>query len=179
MSYVKFKLPTVASVATVAAPCTETRLLAGAEACPQAVNPTHNTVKIKLVSYSNAISSGYALKEETFRGGSKKLVLLSGAATVATAATLRAGLAAFKERRPYSVTRFRHDQACWAAEVFLAEWKELVIAFEWQVEDIFGRGGLAWWLGVELVTALGPEHAVAEVGRVFDRASQDHCLPHS
>jgi hypothetical protein len=83
----------------------------------------------------------------------------------------RLELAKFKESRPHGVTRFRHGQACWAAEMFLTEWEELAFEFEWPVDDIFGRGGLAMWLGVEIVTALGPEHAVTETNRVYDRVT--------
>lgn len=35
--------------------------------------------------------------------------------------------------------------------------------------DAGTSGGLAWWLGVEIVAALGPEHAVTETRRIYDR----------
>jgi hypothetical protein len=31
------------------------------------------------------------------------------------------------------------------------------------------RAGLAYWLEAEIVTALGSEHAVTEINRVYDR----------
>ncbi|HEV7910733.1 MAG TPA: hypothetical protein VGP28_06540 [Methylocella sp.] len=95
----------------------------------------------------------------------------------AHAADYRTALAEFKQRAARGTTRFRHDQACWAAEMFLNEWQSVAIEFEWTTEDIFGppRGtssGLAYWLGTEIVTALGPEHAVTETNRVFDRVER-------
>ena len=36
----------------------------------------------------------------------------------------------------------------------------------------FDRDGLAFWLETEIVTALGPEHAVTERDRVFDRITR-------
>jgi hypothetical protein len=90
---------------------------------------------------------------------------------------------AFKKAKPYGVTRSHHDQACWAAEMFLNEWASLAAEFGWTEDDVFaprrgihrGRGiqsGLAYWLGVEIVTALGPEHAVTKGNRVFDRITR-------
>jgi hypothetical protein len=98
-------------------------------------------------------------------------------ATLATVATLRAGLAAFKKAKPYGATRSRHEQACWVAEMFLNEWESLAIEFQWATGDIFdlpqaNRSGLAYWLGTDIVTALGPEHAVTETNRVFDRIAK-------
>jgi hypothetical protein len=72
-------------------------------------------------------------------------------------------------KHPQSATRFRHDQACWAAEMFLSEWGVLASEFGWPIADLFSRAGLFWWLGVEVVCALGAKHAVTEAGRVFDR----------
>jgi TubC N-terminal docking domain len=53
----------------------------------------------------------------------------------------------FKTKR-YS-TRFRHDQACWAAEMFLTEWGSLAAEFEWTADDIFARQvtSPAWRIG--------------------------------
>jgi hypothetical protein len=90
---------------------------------------------------------------------------------------LNAALEVFKQARPYGGSRLRHGQACWAAEMFLNEWESLAVAFEWTAEDIFDSpcarnnhgGGLAYWLGVDIVTALGPDHAVTETNRVFER----------
>jgi hypothetical protein len=61
--------------------------------------------------------------------------------------------------------------------MFLAEWSSLAVDFEWTAEDIFdppraGTSGLAYWLGCEIVTALGPAHAVTEANRVFDRITR-------
>jgi hypothetical protein len=82
----------------------------------------------------------------------------------ASASDYRAALAAFNQNRPRG-TRLRHDQACWAAEMFLSEWSGLAAEFEWTAGDIFDppdadRSGLAYWLGTDIVTALGPEWAV-------------------
>jgi hypothetical protein len=85
---------------------------------------------------------------------------------------LWAGLESFKQRRAHAVSRFRHDQACSAAEMFVREWGELAAEFGWQLDDIFGSGGLAFWLETEIVTALGPEHAITERGRAFDRITR-------
>jgi hypothetical protein len=41
--------------------------------------------------------------------------------------TLYAALKVFKQARPYGGSRLRHDQACWAAEMFLNEWEGLVV----------------------------------------------------
>jgi hypothetical protein len=43
-------------------------------------------------------------------------------------------------------------------------------------DDVFApphgsSSGLAYWLGVDIVTALGPEHAVTEGGRVFEQSA--------
>ena len=54
--------------------------------------------------------------------------------------------------------------------MFLQEWGAMAAEFGWAPGDIFGRDGLAFWLETEIVTALGPEHAVTETGRVFARA---------
>jgi hypothetical protein len=50
--------------------------------------------------------------------------------TTATLPTYQAALAKFKEHRPHGFTRFRHDQAVWAAEMFLNEWGELACEFD-------------------------------------------------
>jgi hypothetical protein len=53
--------------------------------------------------------------------------------------------------------RHRHDQACWAAEMFLQEWGTMAPELGWTPEDIFSHdSGLAYWLETEIVTALGP-----------------------
>jgi hypothetical protein len=101
-------------------------------------------------------------------------IFRSTRATVATFATLNLGayrlaFDTFRAYRPYGITRFRHDQAVWAAEIFLNEWVDFAAELGWPVEDIFNRNGLIWWLGVEIVRALGPEHAVTEASRIYDR----------
>jgi hypothetical protein len=115
-------------------------------------------------------------------------------ATVATVATVleatapalagipehyRQALARFKVQQPISVTRFRHNQAVNAAEMFITRWGRLADKFGWTAGDIFDwprdgihGAGLAWWLGAEIVRSLGPEHAVTEQDRVFDRMTR-------
>jgi len=89
----------------------------------------------------------------------------------------RSALAEFKDNRPHGVTRLRHDQACWAAEMFLGEWGAMAAEFSWSADDIFAHNnGLARWLGVELATALGPEHAVTETRRIYDRVTHTDWL---
>ena len=44
--------------------------------------------------------------------------------------------------------------------------------FGWTLGDIFDRDGLAFWLETEIVTALGPEYAVTESGRAYDRVTR-------
>jgi hypothetical protein len=92
--------------------------------------------------------------------------------TPVTPVTYRCALAEFKERRPHGVTRLRHDQACWVAEMFLNEWEPMAAEFGWSADDIFARNGLAWWLGTELVSALGTELAVTETHRIYDRVTR-------
>jgi len=95
---------------------------------------------------------------------------------VPTFSAYRAALAKFAERRPHGVTRLRHDQAYWAAEMFLGEWETMAAEFGWSADDIFASNGLTWWLGVELVTALGPDHAVTETRRIYDRVTHTDWL---
>jgi hypothetical protein len=78
------------------------------------------------------------------------------------------------------VTPFQFDQAVWAAEMFLVQWSSKAVEFGWTTGDLFdyprdgiNGGGLVWWLGTEIVTALGPQHAVTEQkNRVFDRVTR-------
>jgi hypothetical protein len=65
--------------------------------------------------------------------------------------------------------RLRQDHARWAEAMFRQHWSDLAIAFEWSDADI---RALAAWLGVRVVRALGPEHAVAEDGEAFDRVTR-------
>jgi hypothetical protein len=53
--------------------------------------------------------------------------------------------------------------------MFLNEWSGLCSEFGWTAKDVFS---LAYWLGTEIVTALGPEWAVTESNRVFDRVTK-------
>jgi hypothetical protein len=55
--------------------------------------------------------------------------------------------------------------------MFLNEWESLAAEFGWTSRDIFNRDGLAYWLETELVT-LGPEHAVTERDRVYDKVTR-------
>jgi hypothetical protein len=57
----------------------------------------------------------------------------------------------------------------------LDQWGSLAIAQGWTASDLFdvpgeGKpGGLVWSLQGEAVRALGPDHAVTQADRVFDR----------
>lgn len=186
MTYRRFKLPethqTVATVATVARGSAEMRKsngipLARARDIHTAKFNNNNNININALHTYEAVSF--------CKGGaaSPAPVFAYDTATVATlrhfapAPDYRAALAVFKEARPYGVTRFHHDQAYWAAEMFLGEWSGPVIEFEWTAEDMFAPpringSGLAYWLGCEIVTALGPVHAVTEGNRVFDRITR-------
>jgi hypothetical protein len=68
-------------------------------------------------------------------------------------------------------------QAIEAAGRFLDQWGNLAIEFQWTPADLFdvprdGRpGGFVWWLAGETVRAFGPEHAVTEGERIFDRVT--------
>jgi hypothetical protein len=56
---------------------------------------------------------------------------------------LRQAFLVFKNLRPYGITRFHHDQACWVAEMFLNEWEDLAVELGWRPRDIFvGLPGL-------------------------------------
>jgi hypothetical protein len=79
----------------------------------------------------------------------------------------RAGIPGLSAHRASGMAR--------AAEMFLNEWSGLAAELGWTADDIFDppragdSGGLAYWLGTDIVTALGPEHAVTETDRVFER----------
>jgi hypothetical protein len=64
---------------------------------------------------------------------------------------------------------FRHDQAEWAEAYFPPQWGAFAAELEWTNQDI---AALAWWLGTRVVAALCREHARAENGEVFDRATR-------
>jgi hypothetical protein len=160
MTYQRFKLPaqTVAKLASVAGAHAQTTKISDA-ATPSRANI--HTAKLNYYYCNNNNGLHHSEAVSSLESG-----VVAGARAAATVATV----AAFKEARPYGVTRFRHDQACWAAEMFLNECGSLAIAFEWSAGDTFDHPrGLAYWLGTEIVTALGPGHAVTETGRVFDR----------
>jgi hypothetical protein len=175
MTYQRFKLPaqTVAKIASVAGAHAQTTKISDAASRAHANIHTakfNNNININGLHTSEAVSS---LEAGVVAGARTPATV----AKVATVAELRGELAKFKQARPYGATRFRHDQACWAAEMFLNEWESLAAIFEWTVDDIFdpphsNRSGLAYWLGVEIVTTLGPAHAVTEAGRVFDRITR-------
>jgi hypothetical protein len=63
------------------------------------------------------------------------------------------------------------------AGLFLDRWGSLAHEFQWLPTDLFdvprdgSSGGLVWSLNGEAVRALGPEHAITETGRVFDRGT--------
>jgi hypothetical protein len=54
---------------------------------------------------------------------------------------------------------------------------KLALEFQWSPGDPFNvprdgvHSGLVWFLKGEAVRALGPEHAITESGRVFDRGT--------
>jgi hypothetical protein len=78
--------------------------------------------------------------------------------------------------RPAGMDEHRWRLAINDAGLFLDQWASLAIEFRWTVGDLFdvprdGKlGGLVWFLNGDSVRSLGPEHAVTESGRVFDRS---------
>jgi hypothetical protein len=78
-------------------------------------------------------------------------------------------------QKPETVSDAEWRRAVNDAGLFLDAWGGLALESQWTPGDLFdvprdGRqGGLAWFLKSEVVRALGPEHAVTESGRVFDR----------
>jgi hypothetical protein len=83
--------------------------------------------------------------------------------------------ARFQLQCPGGVTEQAWRQAIDDAGRFLAQWGALADSFGWLPGDLFDvprdgiQGGLAWFLEGEAVRSLGPEHAVMQSGRVFDR----------
>jgi hypothetical protein len=69
-------------------------------------------------------------------------------------------------------------QAIDGAGRFLDQWGSLADEFQWTPADLFDvprdvrLGGLVWFLGGETVRAFGPEHAVTEGERIFDRVTR-------
>jgi hypothetical protein len=74
-----------------------------------------------------------------------------------------------KNYKLYGASRNRHGQAILCAEMFIREWAAIAASLGWSDADVVA---LSWWLGVRLVRAVGPEHAVAEDGDVFDRTTR-------
>jgi hypothetical protein len=78
-------------------------------------------------------------------------------------------------QRPYAMPEDRWRQAIDEAGRFLDQWGSSAIAQSWTASDLFdvpgeGKpGGLVWSLQGEAVRALGPDHAVTQADRVFDR----------
>jgi hypothetical protein len=78
-------------------------------------------------------------------------------------------------QRPIAVSDKAWRQATDAAGVFLDQWGAIAAEFQWTVGDIFDvprdekPGGLVWFLAGETVRSIGPEHAAAQSGRIFDR----------
>jgi hypothetical protein len=78
-------------------------------------------------------------------------------------------------QRPTAVSEDAWRLAVNDAGLFLDAWGSLAVEFEWTPGDLFDlprdgkQGGLVWFLNGESVRSLGPEHMVAECGRVFDR----------
>ena len=58
---------------------------------------------------------------------------------------------------------------------FMRAWETEAIILGWPAEAIFAPptapsgSGLVYWLGGEPLRSFGPEHAVSESGRIFDR----------
>ena len=81
-------------------------------------------------------------------------------------------------QKPMRVPDADWRQAIDAAGRFLDQWGSLAVEFQWTPADVFdvardGRpGGLVWFLQGEAVRALGPEHAVTEGERIFDRLTR-------
>ena len=79
-------------------------------------------------------------------------------------------------QQPIGVGEVAWRQAIDAAGRFLDQWGSLAVEFQWAPADLFDvprdglPGGLVWFLRGETVRALGPEHAVTEGERIFDRA---------
>ena len=67
------------------------------------------------------------------------------------------------------------DQVKADSAAFMRQWQTEAIVMGWPQEGLFSApkatepGGLVYWLHGEEIRALGPEHAVTQSGRVFDR----------
>jgi hypothetical protein len=78
-------------------------------------------------------------------------------------------------QRPAAVSDVEWRLAVIDAGLFLDRWGRLAFEFQWLPGDLFdvprdgSPGGLVWFLKGEATAPLGPEHAVTESGRVFDR----------
>jgi hypothetical protein len=76
---------------------------------------------------------------------------------------------------PYAMPEAHWQQAIDDAGRFLDQWGSVAFTLDWTPGDLFdvpanGKpGGLVWSLQGETVRGLGPEQAVTQSGRVFDR----------
>jgi hypothetical protein len=76
----------------------------------------------------------------------------------------------------FSVGEAEWQRAVCDAGLFLDQWASLAVELGWTAGDLFdvprdGKlGGLVWFLNSESVRSLGPEQAITESRRVFDRA---------
>lgn len=61
------------------------------------------------------------------------------------------------------------QQAIEDAGLLLDHWGERLAEYDWPSASIFGLGGLAWHIQGEVVSAVGPEHAIIAGDRIFDR----------
>lgn len=83
--------------------------------------------------------------------------------------------ARLNHRRPPHVSEPEWRQVINCTGRFFDKWSNLALGFGWAVGELFdipcgeGPGGLIWFLRGEGVRALGPENAITESGRVFDR----------
>jgi hypothetical protein len=83
-------------------------------------------------------------------------------------------------QRPATVPDDEWWRAVNDAGLFLDRWGAHAVQFVWSPANQFNvprdgsQGGLVWFLRGEPVRAFGPEHAITESGRVFDRGRPTH-----
>jgi hypothetical protein len=77
--------------------------------------------------------------------------------------------AVFQIRKPTNVSGADWYRAVDDAGRFLDEWASLALDFGWQLSDIFGSDGLAWFCAGERVRALRPDNAITVTERIFTR----------
>ncbi len=81
-------------------------------------------------------------------------------------------------QQPIGVGEVAWRQAIVDSGKFLDAWGSLAVEFQWTPGDLFDvprdglPGGFVWFLTGEAVRALGPEHAVTEGERIFDRITR-------